>query len=199
VLPSTYENQDCSLARALELIGERWTLLVMRDAFYGVRRFNDFSAHLDAPRTVLSTRLTALVNAGLLERRPDPGHGGRHLYEVTAKGKTLWPPLYALRAWGEAHAADDREPRRVFTHARCGEPLDHTARCAACGMVPEPQDVMVIPLGPAGEGARTDPVAMGLREPHRLLDPLPTASVSRGSRPETDHGQRLGSTLGRGH
>ena len=149
----------------------------MRDAFYGVRRFNDFSAHLDAPRTILSTRLNALVNTGLLERRPDPDHGGRHLYEVTPKGKTLWPPLYALRAWGEAYAADDREPRRLFTHACCGEPLDRTARCATCDVVPEPQDVMVIPLGTPGEGARTDPVAMGLRKPHRLLDPLPAASV----------------------
>jgi len=181
VLPSTYAHQDCSLARALEVIGERWTLLVMRDAFYGVRRFNDFSAHLDAPRTILSTRLNALVNAGLLERRPDPDHGGRHLYEVTPKGKTLWPPLYALRAWGEAYAADDREPRRVFTHARCGEPLDRTARCATCDVVPEPQDVMVIPWDTPGEGARTDPVAMGLRKPHRLLDPLPAASEPPGS------------------
>jgi len=169
VLPSTYENQDCSLARALELIGERWTLLVMRDAFYGVRRFNDFSAHLDAPRTVLSTRLTALVNAGLLERRPDPGHGGRHLYEVTAKGKTLWPPLYALRTWGEAHAADDREPRRVFTHARCGEPLDHTARCAACGTVPEPQDVMVIPLRPRVRGRAPTRSPWGCANPTACL------------------------------
>jgi DNA-binding HxlR family transcriptional regulator len=183
VLPSTYERQDCSLARALEVVGERWTLLVMRDAFYGVRRFNDFSAHLDAPRSVLSARLAALVEAGLLERRPDPDHGGRQLYEVTDKGKTLWPPLYALCAWGEAYAADDRELRRMFTHADCGERLDPTARCAACGVVPEPQDVMVLPLGNPGEGARTDPVAMGLREPHRLLDPLPGASARLGKRP----------------
>ncbi|MFD8717112.1 winged helix-turn-helix transcriptional regulator [Streptomyces sp. NPDC059629] len=180
MLPRTYENQDCSLARALEVVGERWTLLVMRDAFYGVRRFNDFSAHLDAPRTVLSTRLSALVDAGLLERRPDPEHGGRHLYEVTDKGKTLWPPLYALRAWGERYAGDDREPRRMFTHAGCGDPLDHTARCAACDVVPEPQDVMLVPLGAPGERARTDPVAVSLQKPHRLLDPLPDRRPAAG-------------------
>ncbi|MEU6199546.1 helix-turn-helix domain-containing protein [Streptomyces sp. NPDC047061] len=183
VLPSTYTNQDCPLARALEVVGERWTLLVMRDAFYGVRRFNDFSAHLGAPRSVLSARLAALVDAGLLERRPDPEHGGRGLYEVTEKGKTLWPPLYALRAWGEASAAGDREPRRTFTHAHCGEPLDPTARCAACDVVPEPQDVMVIPLGTPGEGVYTDPVELGLREPHRLLDPLPGTGTRPGKRP----------------
>jgi DNA-binding HxlR family transcriptional regulator len=177
VLPSRYEKQDCSLARALEVVGERWTLLIMRDAFYGVRRFSDFLGHLDAPRTVLSTRLSALVNAGMLERRPDPEHRGRHLYELTDKGRTLWPPLYALRTWGEAHASDDREPRRVFTHALCGRPLDPTARCATCDVLPEPQDVMVIPSEPPGDGARTDPVALGLRQPHRLLDPLPGAGA----------------------
>ncbi|MER5796521.1 helix-turn-helix domain-containing protein [Streptomyces sp. NPDC001980] len=183
MLPSTYPDQDCSLARALEVVGERWTLLVMRDAFYGVRRFNDFSAHLDAPRSVLSARLAALVDAGLLERRPDPEHGGRRLYEVTDKGRTLWPPLYALRAWGEAYAAGDHEPGRTFTHAHCGRPLDPTARCVACDTVPEPQDVMVIPLGTPGEGARTDPVALGLRKPHRLLDPLPGPDTRPVGRP----------------
>ncbi|MFK0113798.1 winged helix-turn-helix transcriptional regulator [Streptomyces sp. NPDC091217] len=183
MLPSTYENQDCSLARALEIVGERWTLLVMRDAFYGVRRFNDFSAHLDAPRSVLSARLAALVDAGLLARLPDPEHGGRQLYEVTDKGKTLWPALYTLRAWGEAYAADDREPRRMFTHACCGEPLDPTARCAACDVVPEPQEIMVIPLEAPREGTRTDPVAVGLQEPHRLLDPLPGASIRQAGQP----------------
>jgi DNA-binding HxlR family transcriptional regulator len=177
VLPKTYEKQDCSLARALEVVGERWTLLVMRDAFYGVRRFNDFAAHLDAPRTVISVRLATLVEAGLLERRLDPEHGGRHLYEVTQQGKTLWPALYALRAWGERYGSGDREPRRTFTHASCGEALDMTARCPACGVVPEPQEVIVVPLGEPPEGSRTDPVALGLLVPHRLLDPLPCADI----------------------
>ncbi|MEV7386838.1 MULTISPECIES: hypothetical protein [unclassified Streptomyces] len=69
----------------------------------------------------------------------------------------------------------------MFTHAGCGEPIDPTARCAAGGVVPQPQDVMVIPLGDPDEGARTDPVATGLREPHRLLDPLPGASAQPGN------------------
>jgi DNA-binding HxlR family transcriptional regulator len=173
VLPNTYASQDCSLARALEVVGERWTLLIMRDAFYGVRRFNDFEAHLDAPRTVLSTRLRALVDAGLLERRPDPEHAGRHLYEITEVGRSLWPALYALRTWGEQHTAGDQGPRRVFTHDVCGTPLDPTAHCPVCQVVPEPEHVVVSPLGEPGRTARQDPVALGLREPHRLLDPLP--------------------------
>ena len=173
VLPSTYDKQDCSLARALEVVGERWTLLVLRDAFYGVRRFNDFLAHLDTPRTVLSSRLRTLVEAGLLERRPDPGHAGRHLYELTDAGQALWPAVYSLRAWGERYAAGDGGPRRVFSHDRCGQPLDEVARCATCDCLPEPEHVIVSPAGPPGPHARTDPVALGLLRPHRLLDMLP--------------------------
>src|SRR2546423_15667325 len=77
MLGKDYEGQDCSLARALEVVGERWTLLIVRDAFYGVRRFSDFAAHLDIPRAVLSDRLAGLVEDGLMQRRPDPERAGR--------------------------------------------------------------------------------------------------------------------------
>src|SRR6266545_1965551 len=90
MLGKDYQRQDCSLARALEAIGERWTLLIVRDAFYGVRRFNEFQAHLDVPKAVLSDRLSGLVDDGILERRPDPDRAGRHLYELTAAGRELW-------------------------------------------------------------------------------------------------------------
>ena len=75
------------------MIGERWTLLIVRDAFYGVRRFNEFQAHLDIPKAVLSDRLAGLVEDGILERLPDPDHAGRHLYELTAAGRDLWPAV----------------------------------------------------------------------------------------------------------
>ena len=94
MLGKDYQRQDCSLARALEAIGERWTLLIVRDAFYGVRRFSDFQAHLDVPKAVLSDRLSGLVDDGILERRPDPDRTGRHLYELTAAGRDLWPVLH---------------------------------------------------------------------------------------------------------
>jgi DNA-binding HxlR family transcriptional regulator len=173
VLPSTYDMQDCALARALEVLGERWTLLVMRDAFYGVRRFNDFLGHLDVPRTVLSTRLRALVGAGLMERVPDPGHRGRYLYELTDSGRALWPALYALRAWGEQFASGNGTLRRTFVHDACGNQLSHTAHCQACGVIPEPAHVVVTPAGQPGPNSRRDPVALGLMKPHRLLDGLP--------------------------
>ncbi len=83
MLGKDYVGQDCGIARALEVIGERWTLLIVRDALYGVRHFRDFQAHLDVPKAVLSDRLSGLVEHGILERRPDPDHAGRSLYELT--------------------------------------------------------------------------------------------------------------------
>ena len=151
MLGKDYQRQDCSLARALEVVGERWTLLIVRDAFYGVRRFNDFQAHLDIPKAVLSDRLNGLVEDGILKRRPDPRHAGRHLYELTPSGRDLWPALHALLAWGERH----RHPNsRVFTHAACGTRLDASGLCATCRKTPGPEDI-VMTLRPAGAGSAT--------------------------------------------
>src|SRR5512135_1668865 len=105
MLGSDYQRQDCSLARALEVVGERWTLLIIRDAFYGVRRFNDFQVHLDIPKAVLAERLRGLVADGLLERLPDPDHAGRQLYQLTSTGRDLWPAVHALMRWGSRHRA----------------------------------------------------------------------------------------------
>jgi DNA-binding HxlR family transcriptional regulator len=173
MLPSSYDGQDCPLARALEIVGERWTLLVLRDGFYGVRRFNDFLAHLDVPRTVLSHRLRSLVERGVMVKVPDPGHSGRWLYELTDDGMALWPALYSLGFWG---ARQSGWRAMVFTHDACGTSLDPTARCAACGVLPAPNQVFMSPLGEPEPDARTDPVALGLRHKHRLLDLLPGES-----------------------
>jgi DNA-binding HxlR family transcriptional regulator len=172
MLGKDYVAQDCALARALEVVGERWTLLILRDAFYGVRRFNDFQAHLDIPKAVLSDRLSGLVEDGILERRLDPEHAGRHLYELTDAGRDLWPTLYALLMWGSRHRAPNS---RVFKHAACGTPLDEYGHCAACGVIPGAQDVLVEPRrGPRRRARRNDPVAIALRMPHRLLEPIET-------------------------
>lgn len=170
MLGKEYERQDCSLARTLEVVGERWTMLIVRDAFYGVRRFNDFQAHLDIPRAVLAGRLEGLVQDGILERRPDPGHSGRHMYELTAAGRELWPALHALLQWGGRH----REPgSRVFEHAPCGTVLDQNGSCPKCYLTPGPQDIVTKPRrGP--KIGRSDPVAIALRGEHRLLEPLET-------------------------
>jgi DNA-binding HxlR family transcriptional regulator len=170
MLGKDYERQDCSIARSLEVIGERWTMLIVRDALYGVQRFSDFQAHLDIPKAVLSDRLSGLVEEGLMERRADPQHAGRHLYELTSAGRDLWPVLHSLLVWGGRH----RHPNsRVFKHALCGTKLDDMGFCPKCGAAPGPEDVVMEPRRPCGT-LRDDRVTLALREPHRLLEPVET-------------------------
>jgi DNA-binding HxlR family transcriptional regulator len=168
MLGNDYEGQDCSLARALGVVGERWTLLIVRDAFYGVRRFNDFQAHLDIPRAVLADRLDGLVEDGVLLRRSDPERAGRHIYELTAAGRELWPVLYSLLVWGDNHRYRNS---RNFRHAACGTRLDDGGRCPACDLTPDPSDILTEPRRGRGKN-RNDPVAVALRGSHRLLEPL---------------------------
>lgn len=170
MLGKDYERQDCSLARSLEAIGERWTLLIVRDAFYGVRRFTDFQAHLDIPKAVLSDRLRGLVEDGILERQPDPKHAGRHIYELTQAGRELWPVLYALLVWGGRHRGTNS---RVFKHADCGTLLDESGRCTKCDLTPGVEDI-VSEVRRGRRKVRDDPVAIALRTPHRMLEPIET-------------------------
>jgi DNA-binding HxlR family transcriptional regulator len=167
VLGKDYEDQDCSLARALEVVGERWTLLILRDALYGVRRFNDFQAHLDIPKAILSDRLNGLVDDGVLDRLPDPEHRGRHFYRLTQAGKDLWPVVHTLMVWGDRYREGGG---RVFQHAACGTPVDDSGMCPRCMVAPGPDDVLTVPRRRSG---RDDRVAQALREPHRMLDPVP--------------------------
>src|ERR1700722_5039884 len=116
-LPRDYIGQNCAVARALEVIGERWTMLIVRDAFYGVTRFSDFRDHLDIPRAVLTERLNLLVEHDILARTQ--ASSGRDEYLLTEKGRRLWPTLWSLLSWGnEYYVAPDQ--RRQFTHSTCG-------------------------------------------------------------------------------
>ena len=168
-----YAEQDCSLARALELVGERWTLLILRDCFFGVRRFTDFQTHLNISRAVLTQRLAALVEAGLLARTP---RGGREEYTMTERGTAIWPALYALTRWGEAQSA--RGPRRLFAHLACGTDLDATGQCPTCRTAPGPDELEMRPGPGFTAEARDNPVSQALRHRHRLLEPLlPTVAA----------------------
>ena len=168
-LPNDYAGQTCSLARSLEIIGERWTLLIIRDAFWGVRRFADFIDHLGIPRAVLSSRLKTLIAAGVMTRVA----GERHLeYELTDKGAALWPVVLSLMSWGDDFCAPGG-PRRLFQHAADGGQVDRSGRCGACGRpVPAP-DTIVAP-GPGLEPPADDDswVTAALTRPHQLLEPL---------------------------
>jgi DNA-binding HxlR family transcriptional regulator len=168
MLGKDYEGQECALASALEVLGERWTLLIVRDALFGVRRYSDWVARLDIPRAVLSDRLRGLVAHGILVQREDPDRAGRHVYELTDAGAALWPAIHALIAWGAAHR---RPSTNRYVHAACGTELGPGAVCPACAFVPPARDVLVVPAA-GGRGGRTDPVSAVLRAPRRLLEPV---------------------------
>ena len=126
------------------------------------------TAHLDVPKAVLSDRLGGLVADGIFERRADPDHAGRHLYELTAAGRELWPVLHALLVWGGHHRSPNS---RVFKHATCGTRLDDAGSCPTCRLTPAPVDVLMEPRRGRAK-LRNDSVAVALRKPHRLLDPI---------------------------
>jgi DNA-binding HxlR family transcriptional regulator len=169
-LPKDYAGEPCSLARALEVVGERWTLLIVRDAFFGVRRFGDFAAHLDIPRAVLTARLATLTEAGVLA--VVPGAHGHDEYALTGKGADLWPAVRALLAWGDEHYSAVG-PRRLFRHAADDGEVAASGVCAACGATVGSADLMVAPgPGLAAIPPKTDPVSAVLNAPHRLLQPI---------------------------
>lgn len=116
---------NCSIGRAVGTIGQPWVLLVLRDAFRGVRRFKDLQDHLGVSRSVLSARLDQLVEEGLLERRPyrEDGQRQRLEYLLTDKGRDLYPVVAALRQWGDKYLADTAGPASLTEHRHCGAPV----------------------------------------------------------------------------
>jgi DNA-binding HxlR family transcriptional regulator len=154
MLPRTYDDQNCSVARALEVLGDRWTLLVIRDAFAGVRRFDDFQRGLGIARNVLSDRLGRLVEEGVLERRPYQERPERFEYRLTEKGAGLWRALVALMQWGDRYYAPPAGPPRLVRHRECGGQVDEHFACARCGAQLDARDVRLEP----GPGA-TQPAA----------------------------------------
>lgn len=169
-LPREYTHQACSMARALEVIGERWTLLIVRDAVFGVRRFSDFLEHLGIPRAVLTERLEFLVSEAVLTRVPGPGK--RSEYELTAKGLALWPVIRGLASWGDEYYAPAGR-RRVFVHESCGGEVTPTGTCLRCGAdVPVAETVMTPGPGLPPPSPQDDQVTATLAHPHRLLAPM---------------------------
>ncbi|MGC0313857.1 winged helix-turn-helix transcriptional regulator [Kitasatospora acidiphila] len=173
-LGTDYAQQDCSLARALEVVGERWSMLIVRDAFYGVSRFNDFLAHLDIPRAVLTARLRTLVEAGVLYKEPYQDSPVRYGYHLTDAGRELWLPVHSLARWGEKHASRN-SARFLFTHDACGHRLSPSGFCVPCGVLVHPDEVIIRQSTDASPNPRTDTVTKALAQPHRLLTPLDTA------------------------
>ncbi len=148
VLRSDYDNQVCSIARSLEVVGERWTILVLREVFLGVRRFDEIQDDLGIARNVLTSRLEKLVGEGVLEKRPYSERPPRFEYVLTEKGLDLWPVVVSLMQWGDRHEAPPEGPPVVLTHRDCGGEVTSHRTCERCGEALGPRDVLAKP-GPS--------------------------------------------------
>ena len=157
---------DCPIARALDIVGERWTLLILRDLFHGFRRYSDFRKRIGVSPAILTQRLQRLIEEGVVSRVPGPG--AHDEYELTAKGERLWPVVHGLAYWGDENYMKPAT-RQPYVHRQCDTPLDEGGMCEHCATVPPARDVVMQPRKAdlVGERSRTRP-----REPHRLLEPL---------------------------
>jgi DNA-binding HxlR family transcriptional regulator len=132
MLERSYRGQTCSIARALEVLGERWTLLILRDAVFGMTRFEEFQDSLGIASNVLTSRLKLLCDEGVLERLPDEQRPGRPHYVLTDKGREAAPALITLMKWGDRHYPHPGGPPRLTTHAGCGGNVGADLRCKRC-------------------------------------------------------------------
>ena len=138
-------GQRCSVARTLSVVGDRWTMLVLREAFLRTRRFEDFLERTGAPRPVLADRLRGLVGDGILERRRYSERPPRDEYRLTEKGADLYPVLVSLLRWGDRWMADDLGPPVELRHKGCGATMVPELACPACGEWVTAWDVQATP------------------------------------------------------
>jgi DNA-binding HxlR family transcriptional regulator len=154
------EPRICSIARALDIVGEKWALLAVREVFLGDRRFDEMVRRTGAPRDTLAARLRTLVNAGVLERRPYSEHPARFEYFLTEAGLDLYPVITTLRTWGDKYLAGQDGPPLAVEH-RCDHELAPRLVCEACGEPVSPRDTR--PLYPERQGL--EPPAAGAAVP----------------------------------
>jgi DNA-binding HxlR family transcriptional regulator len=148
----SFAAMNCSVAQCLEVVGEWWSMLIVRDAFLGVTRFDEFQERLGISRNILNQRLNHLVEAGVLAKVPYSEHPPRYDYRLTDKGRDLWPVLTTMRQWGDKYAAPEGPPLQV-THKECGHVTEAVMTCSECGQTMGPRDVRA----QAGPGA-TEPL-----------------------------------------
>lgn len=147
----SFADMHCSVARTLEIVGEWWTLLILRDCFLGIRRFDDFVERLGISRNVLTTRLDTLVDAGVLERRPYDEGRGRYDYVLTEKGLALWPVITAIRQWGDEYVLGQDHAPVLLEHRGRGHLTHVLPTCDVCGEVLDAHSVRAV----AGPGAQS--------------------------------------------
>jgi DNA-binding HxlR family transcriptional regulator len=147
----SFEAMNCSVAQTLEVVGEWWSMLIVRDLFLGVTRFDDFQSRLGISRNVLTERLEHLMSRGVVERRAYQDRPLRYDYVLTEKGRDLWLVLAAMRQWGDRWEAPDGAPV-VALHQACDHPIDVIGACEHCGVQVERSDYRLVP----GPGARPE-------------------------------------------
>jgi DNA-binding HxlR family transcriptional regulator len=150
VLRNDYEGQGCNIAAALEVVGERWSLLIVREVFLGVRRFDEMQSDLGIARNILQTRLSRLVENGVLERRLYQEHPPRHEYLLTERGVDLWPVIVELMRWGDEHVSRPAGPAVLLEHDGCGGAVGEHRICERCGARLSARDVTARPGPGAG-------------------------------------------------
>lgn len=155
MLPKSYPTQICSAARALEIVGERWTLLLIREAFFGRTRFDEFRTALGIAPNVLSARLQRLTDEGVFDRVRYQDRPERYTYSLTAKGRELGPLLIHLMNWGDRHYPAPGGPPTIIRHRGCGGELDDYFSCMRCGerVAPEAFEAVAGPGRPGGTPA----------------------------------------------
>ncbi|HET6811999.1 MAG TPA: helix-turn-helix domain-containing protein [Acidimicrobiales bacterium] len=140
----SFADMHCSVAQCLEVVGEWWSLLIIRDVFLGVTRFDQFQERLGISRNILQQRLNHLVEADVLKKVPYSEHPPRYDYRLTAQGRDLWPVLTAMRQWGDRYAAPDGPPLHVV-HKACGRVSHAVMTCSSCGERLTGRDVRAVP------------------------------------------------------
>jgi DNA-binding HxlR family transcriptional regulator len=160
----TFAHMNCSIARALEQIGEWWTFLILREAFMGTRRFDKFQRHLGIARNILSARLKKLVARGILERRVAAEDARRVEYRLTEKGRELFPVMMALRQWGDRWVIGVERAPVIVVERESSQPIAELCVTSRDGRPLRPSDVRMIP-GPGAAAATKERLAHGLATP----------------------------------
>ena len=149
---TSFAEWSCSVARVVDLLGDQWTLLVLRQAYLGTRRFDGFQAELGIPRNTLTERLERLTSAGVLSRVRYQERPERHEYALTEMGRDFFPALAAIIRWGDRWLDGGEGPPMVLRHKHCGHATEAVVRCAECAGELSVRDVTVEP-GPGMDAA----------------------------------------------
>jgi DNA-binding HxlR family transcriptional regulator len=146
---SRSRNKECSIARTMEVVGDRWSILLLREAYYGTRRFDEFQYYLGVAPNILSTRLKKFVDLGMMTRVPLPEHAGRYEYVLTEKGRDFFPTYLALKKWGDDWLAEPAGPQVVFKDRASGRAIEYPTLMSARGKPLQLEDIEIVP----GSGA----------------------------------------------